>query len=74
MKKTYLIFPIITFITGYGLTDLVFRVKKIPYPFEFFGLAAGLGLASWTFAIIHFIGLKFSTGHKKTAKTAGGIQ
>jgi len=62
MKKISLIFPIAAFIAGYCLTDLVFRVKKIPYPFELFGLAAGLGLASWTFSIIHFIGLKFSKG------------
>jgi len=62
MKKFSLIFSITAFIAGYFLTDLFFRVKKIPYPFELFGLAAGLGLASWTFSMVHFIGLKFSKG------------
>ncbi len=65
MKKISLIFPIAAFLAGYFLTDLVFRVKKIPYPFELFGLAVGLGLASWTFSIIHFIGLSFSNKYER---------
>ena len=62
MKKISLIFSIAAFVAGYFLTDLVFRVERIPYPFELFGLAAGLGLASWTFSMLHFIGLKISKG------------
>ena len=36
----------------YCSTDQIFKTYKFPYPFELFGLAAGLGAASWTYALV----------------------
>ncbi|MBI3252477.1 MAG: hypothetical protein HYZ52_04080 [Candidatus Omnitrophica bacterium] len=42
-------FAFTAFFAGYCLTDLIFRARKIPYPFEAFGVLAGLGLAAWAY-------------------------
>ena len=42
----FLVLPACAFWGGYRSTDLLFRAQKIPYPFEVFGIAAGLGFAA----------------------------
>ena len=60
LKKIFLflaftVFPVAAFFAGYRLTDHFFQVRKVPYPFEFFGVAYGLGAASCTLAVILFV-------------------
>jgi hypothetical protein len=47
----FIVFPIAAFVGGYQLTDLVFREKVIPYPFEIYGVAMGLGFFFWMLAL-----------------------
>jgi hypothetical protein len=42
--------PPFAFYGAYVLTDLVFRWKLVPFPFEPYGLAAGIGCFFWTLA------------------------
>ncbi len=58
LKFSYIILFVIfvlTFLAGFFLTDLIFRTKKIPYPSEWFGVAAGVGLASAVQALIKIL-------------------
>ena len=44
---------------GYALTELVFRKRFIPLPFESSGLAIGAGCFFWTLAILTlWVGMK----------------
>ena len=43
------------FVAGYRLTDVWFRVKLIPYPFELYGIAVGLALVFWGFALLQIV-------------------
>ena len=47
-----LIPPAAAFFAVYRYADFLFRTQKFPYPFELFGVAAGLGTACWVYAII----------------------
>jgi hypothetical protein len=51
----------LTFAAAYRLTDVFFRLKKIPLPFEIFGAAVGAGLACWSVAVLHLIFSRSST-------------
>jgi len=51
----FLIFPGGVFWVGYCLTDLVFQAKKIPFPFEYFGIAIGCGFFAWTLALVVWV-------------------
>ena len=39
------------FAAGFLATELVFRVKKVPFPHELFGIAAGAAFVFWTWAL-----------------------
>ncbi len=58
-----IVLPLFSFVGGFFLTEWVFRMKQIPYPSQLFGLAVGLGLASWTLAIVKLVQLKRSKRH-----------
>ena len=46
---------ILAFGAGFFWIKDIFQSKKIPYPFEWFGIAVGLGLACWAVAITKII-------------------
>jgi hypothetical protein len=43
------------FWAAYLATDRYFRIEKVPYPFEIFGVLVGAGSAAWTFGAITFV-------------------
>jgi len=42
----------LVFLLGYRFTDHFFRTHKVPYPFELFGIAAGLGFLFFAYAVM----------------------
>jgi len=63
----FLVLPALSFWGAFSLTDFLFREKGVPYPFEYFGAAIGLGCALWTAALFLFLKsiLKFSNNDKE---------
>jgi hypothetical protein len=53
------------FYAAYHGTDYFFQLKKFPYPFESFGIAAGLGAAFWVYAVFGTLRKKFFPFHSK---------
>jgi len=51
----------IVFFLVYSTANRLFQERKFPYPFELFGLAAGLGAAFWVYAVVKW--LKKLGGH-----------
>ena len=49
------IFSVGVFKAGYTATDWFFRVWQIPYPFEWFGAAVGLGFFFWALAAAFWV-------------------
>jgi hypothetical protein len=45
------------FFAAYRLTEAWFRLKLIPYPFEFYGIAAGVAMMAWAFSLLQFLEL-----------------
>ncbi|HTL70547.1 MAG TPA: hypothetical protein VL404_04560 [Candidatus Eisenbacteria bacterium] len=51
----FVVLPVVTFLAVHRWTAVFFRRREIPLPFDAFGLAAGLGAASWTLAAAFWI-------------------
>ena len=49
----------VAFFLVYWATDRLFQRQKFPYPFEHFGIAAGLGTAFWVYAVVGSIRRRF---------------
>lgn|GEM_PF-2158390 len=47
--------PLWGFRWGYGFTEFYFRSKKIPYPFERFGVAVGMGVCFAILGVVCFL-------------------
>ncbi len=48
----FAVFPALAFKVSYAGTDWFFRARNIPYPFEGFGAAVGLGLFFWALGLV----------------------
>ena len=69
MKSGTILFFILSFISSmvafyvvYRYMGQLFQRQKFPYPFEYFGIAAGLGASCWTYAIckmLRWVACKF---------------
>ncbi len=62
----------LVFVLGYRLTDVWFQKHLVPYPFELYGVAIGLALVFWTFALFQWVDLlrqKRSTSGKGARPT-----
>lgn len=47
--------PVLGFFGGYRMTDIFFQTKKIPYPFELFGVVVGSATCLFIFGLIHLV-------------------
>ncbi len=45
--------PLLAAVGGYWLTGYAFQRKDVPYPFEWFGVAAALGFGSLAYALVY---------------------
>jgi hypothetical protein len=56
--SAFVLLPALVFLAVHRWTAFFFRQNDVPLPFDAFGIAAGLGAASWTLAAAFWIGHK----------------
>ena len=65
-----LLLPCAAFVEGYRFTEIYFKKKMIPFPFENFGLVAATGCFFW---VLGFVALVWTVGeniNQKRRKTS----
>ncbi len=69
-----IIAPAAAFYLVYRYTDILFQKQKYPYPFEHFGIAAGLGTACFVHAFVLLISRIFDKFSKHFSGSAYSVE